>query len=89
MPKHCREAAAHRKPTGPRTAEHADGDPSLGDVDDHDAEREPPSLGPQGIGAPCIAAALGADIDAAQPPEQQGAVQRTEQVSAEQAQQCG
>ena len=89
MPEHCSETAAHRKPSATRTAEHADSDPGLGDVDDHDAEREPPSLGTQGIGAPRVAAALGADIDAAQPPEQEGAVQRTEQVSAEQAQQCG
>ena len=61
----------------------ADGKQSLADVDDDHAERESPALGAQRIGAAGVAAALRADVHAAQGAEQQAADHRPQQVSDE------
>ena len=67
-----------QRQTEPR--QHADGQQRLADVDHDHAEREAPALRAQRVGAAGVAAALLADVHAAQPPDEQAAEQRAQQV---------
>ncbi len=57
-----------------------DGDEGLAHVDQDHAEREAPALGAQRVGATGIAAALLADVDAAQAAHHEAAEDRAEQI---------
>ena len=86
-----RRGAAHREPVARddgirgdarnrESRQPARGEPALADVDDDGGRREAEALGAQRIGAAGVAAAHGADVDAAQLPDRERADDRAQQV---------
>jgi hypothetical protein len=90
MTEHRRQAGRVRQHrAGPEARRQPHRGDALADIDQHRAQRELPPLRAQCIRAAGIAAAVLADVDAAQPPEQQAARERTEQVRGEEDEQGG